>query len=178
MTDLIILRERLKRITDNGDLKSHPILLDMLSREISNSIRISDSGFPIDRYTCIVHALNLIENPDYVRIAGLGLGRVFAGTDFVNFLLTKGYLEEISLEDVSEGDLIIYFDNGQVTHAGKMIRDNRVISKWGRGYLYEHSIWEMPQQYGNNVRYFKGIKRETALQHFIEYAEQEGIIST
>lgn len=170
-----MLRKRLKQIIASN-VSDHPSLLEDLSREIENTIKILDSEHPIDRYTCFVYVFDFVEDPAYVRIATYGSGRVFAGPEFVKFLLNNNYLSEIRPTEVGDNDIVIYFNGAEIKHAGKISVNGRVISKWGIGHLFEHSIFEVPEQYGNDIRYYKQLAKETALDYFFKYAEQEGMV--
>jgi hypothetical protein len=47
-------------------------------------------------------------------------------------------------------DLILYFADGQVRHAGIAITTSgRVRSKWGQAEVHVHEIWEVPMAYGS-----------------------------
>lgn len=169
-----MLRERLRLITETQDVGTHSGMLEELSNEIQNTIQISESEYPISRYTCLMYVFDFTEDPRYVDIASYGLGRIFAGTAFMNYLIDKDYLAEISEEDAEEGDIVVYFDD-EIKHAGKIKSENRVTPKWGIGNLYEHSIFEVPIQYGNTIHYYRKLDKETALVYFVEFAKLNGI---
>lgn len=48
-----------------------------------------------------------------------------------------------------KGNIIFYMKNGQITHVGKLVNEKTVISKWGRGHVYEHPIGLVPESYGD-----------------------------
>lgn len=171
-----MLRERLRQITETEDVSTHSILLEELSSEIQNTIQILESEYPIDRYTCFVYVFDFIEDPEYVGIASHGIGRVFAGTAFMNYLIDENYLKEISEEDVKVDDIVVYFNENEIKHAGQYKSKNRVISKWGIGNLYEHSNFEVPIQYGDTIRYYSKLDKEPALDYFVEFAKLNGIL--
>lgn len=171
-----MLRERLKQITETEDISTHSILLEELSSEIHNTIQILESEYPIDRYTCFIYVLNFTEDPEYINIASFGIGRVFAGTAFMNYLVDKNYLKEVTEGDAKEGDIVVYYNDNEIKHAGIFKSKNRVISKWGIGNLYEHSNYEVPSQYGDTIRYYKKLDKETALNYFVEFAKLNGIL--
>ena len=171
-----MLRKRLKQLTDNCDTSIHHELLVVLSGEIKNTIRLLDSEHPIDRYTCIVYVFNLVDDPEYVEIASFGIGRVFAGPEFVSFLLSNNYIERINENEASAEDIIIYFDQSEIKHAGKIKAKCRIVSKWGIGHLYEHGIFEVPEQYGGEVRFYRQLPKEEVLDYFVEFARHKGMI--
>lgn len=61
-------------------------------------------------------------------------------------------------------------------HAGLALDEQRVISKWGRGHLYEHELWEVPESYGICIRFFKQLPYEEALVYFVQFAKEKGIL--
>lgn len=170
-----MLRERLRLITESQDVDTHSGMLEELSNEIPNTIQIVESEYPIDRYTCLMYVFDFTEEPRYVDIASFGLGRAFAGTDFINYLLDENHLEAISEEDVTVGNLVAYYNGDEFKHIGKIRAENRVISKWGIGNLYEHSIFEVPIQFGNTIHYYNNLEKERALDYFVEFAKLYGI---
>ncbi len=171
-----MLRERLQDLTKNAAVEEHPQMLVSLRNEIPHSIRVMDSEFPIDSYTCFPYVFDLIGEPDYIEISKLGIGRVFANSEFVAYLLDTNSLYEIKPEDINSNDIVLYFDQGKPTHAGRIVANKRVISKWGTGHLYEHDLLDIPESYGNEVRFYKRIDKETALELFLDYAEFQEII--
>ena len=61
-------------------------------------------------------------------------------------------------------DIIIYFDQNNPLHAGK-VRSGKVVSKWNiDGYLWEHGVDEVPLCFGSNKKYFRNISKALALQ--------------
>lgn len=173
--ELMQLRIRLTEITYCEDVSLHLRMLEVLRAKTDHSIHIAETEYDLSRFTCIVHAFELIEDPQYLEIAGFGLGQIFAGPEFVHFLLENKLLEESSDSQVSEGDIIIYFNAGRVTHAGKVSGEGRVLSKWGVGLLLDHCIFETPEQYGNDIRYFKSVDNDDAYDKFTKYAQSKGL---
>ena len=57
-----------------------------------------------------------------------------------------------------------------------LLKSDRVISKWGKGDLYEHSNFELPIQYGNTIRYYAILSKESALGYFVEFTKLHRII--
>ncbi len=168
---LTTLREKLFEMTENVPLQEHPAHIESLRSETNHSIVVVKSEHPIERYTCGVHAFYLVEDPTYRKIATFGLGRTFAGPDFVMFLLEHQLLAQRHHASVLPNDLILYFDNGVFRHVGRMKTSCRILSKWGIGHLYEHTVWEVPSRYGNEVRYFAGPDKKASMILFIKYAK-------
>lgn len=170
-----MLRRGLQKMTEVTDVSQHPALLMQLTRDVqnSNSIRILESEYSIDRYTCVMHAFDFTEKLEYARIASYGLGRIFAGATFIHWLLARKYLTEVSQGNA--GDLVLYFSNGQFKHVGIVGDHARVTSKWGIGHLYEHETLEVPSSYGDEVRFYSALSHADAYRYFVEFAEENGM---
>jgi len=164
-----MLRDELDRLTDNPDPVCHPELLAELSKSYPNKIRIMERASPRQSYTCYMHAFGLYQ-PDYIKIAQSGTGKIFANSAFVLFLLRRGYLQERVADAAFPGDMVIYFGAGVPQHAGISKGKDRVESKWGSGHLYEHGVLEVPTKYGDKVKFYSPISKDLALEHFLEYA--------
>lgn len=152
----------------------HPARIEVLRAEFGHTIRVVDSQFPIDAYTCVMHSFELIDDPTYEDIASYGLGNTFAGADFIHFLLNQNLLKEKSPDSVVINDFIFYFDDDRFRHVGKVLGGARILSKWGVGLLYDHSIWEVPSSYGQTIHYFDGADSAQGINLFIAYAESRG----
>lgn len=168
-----MLRGRLQEMTEVTDVSQHPALLMQLARDVQNSIRILESEDPIDRYTCVMHAFDFSEKPEYTEIASFGLGRIFAGATFIHWLLTRNCLTEAPQGNA--GDLVLYFSNGQFKHVGIVGDRARITSKWGIGHLYEHEALEVPSSYGDEVRFYSALSYADAYNYFVEFAEENGM---
>ena len=62
---------------------------------------------------------------------------------------------EIDLHEAKANDMVVYFDNGKVTHAATLGDKGMFRSKWGGNEVHEHRLWEVPASYGNVVRSFR-----------------------
>jgi hypothetical protein len=66
--------------------------------------------------------------------------------------------------------------SGRFMHAGLVLANHRVASKWGVGHLYEHALWEVPQSYGSATRFLKRLCHDEAMDYFIQYAKDKGML--
>jgi hypothetical protein len=58
--------------------------------------------------------------------------------------------------NMKKNDLIVYFNEfNEWTHIGKISKNQKIISKWGSGYVYEHSLWQIPTFYGTTYKLFR-----------------------
>lgn len=168
------LRRKLRAMTESGrPPREHQQELRTVSRDIPNTIKVVDHHVAPDKYTCGMHALFLEENELYVEIAGYGLGFVYAGPEFFDWLIANKHLNETATPEV--GDLAMYFDEGRWTHVGRMTETRRVLSKWGVGLLYDHELAEVPEQYGGEVRFFRHPGAAGSLGLFVLFAKAKGV---
>ena len=122
-----------------------------------------------------MHVFDFVEKPEYAAIATHGLGKIYAAGAFAHWLLDTGVLTEIPQTDAREGDLVFYFGGeGRFKHAGLYRGRGQVVSKWGIGHLYQHGLFEVPESYGNNVRFFRNLSYDEGFGHFIRFAEERG----
>jgi len=168
------LRDRLTEITENPRVREHAAQIEALRAETGHSISVEQSVRPLQKYTCGMHAFHLAGNPIYERVATSGNGETFAGTEFINFLLQQQLLIHRPFEAVVTNDLVVYFDGIVFRHVGRVAGPSRVLSKWGTGCLCQHALWEVPANYGNEVRYCVGPNEASSLELFLKYAESKG----
>ncbi len=169
----VVLREKLQLITEVQDVSEHPALLVNLTSECPNSIRITESPHRIDQYKCLMHVLDFTGKPEYVDIASRI--HLYAGTDFAHWLFERGHLVEVSQTEVKEGDFVFYCSEGNFKHVGLWQSGDRVLSKWGKGHLYDHEIFEVPMSYGAEVRFYNRLPYEEAFDLFKQFVEENGI---
>lgn len=93
-----------------------------------------------------------------------GFWTVFLGRDFVEFLV-NALLEETDIQNATNGDIVIYVDS-EIEHAGRIRNgpNEAVESKWGLGHVWCHDVYEVPENYGDTVRFFKGISQEESIR--------------
>lgn len=117
-----------------------------------------------------MHALGFEESEAYATIAGYGLGIVYAGPGCFEWLIANQLLNEVIDQKAVDGDLVMYFSRGRWTHVGRLTGQDRAVSKWGVGLLYEHELSEIPAQYGDEVRFFRNPGYNAAMDLFESYA--------
>jgi len=178
-----VLRRRLQEITDTAARQN--MLPDQLERLISelasthsHSIRRALEDEVIG-WNCFEYAFELTESNKYKSIATIDAETrrkiFFAGSVFARFLIEIGALVEIDEFAVRPGDLVIYLDDeGTPTHAGKIsCGGKRIKSKWGGGLFLEHELWEVPDSYGNAVRFCKRIPTTAAECAFLQFVKSQ-----
>jgi hypothetical protein len=107
----------------------------------------------VHRHNVMVLAHN---GPDHRKKASCCYGFAFGvqplSSASVTTLLQNGALRH-RRSRARNGDVVLYFnDAGQLQHAGVIIdAPGRIRSKWARGEVHEHDLWEVPLSYGNFV---------------------------
>jgi hypothetical protein len=125
--------------------------------------------------TCVTYALNLSGDVAYRAIAGNFDGKIFAGKQFIVWLL-QSHLQEIN--HAKRGSLALYFAETIWKHIGVVSGSARLISKWGTFPVYEHGLFEVPTPYGDIVRYFNSPCSGQPRQLFLQYAQTCGLSKT
>lgn len=172
-----MLRERLNAACDHVTPERNIELVRAIARESGCDVVPMHSAHDMARYTCLMHALDFVEKPEYLSVAVLQRPGIYAGKKFAEWLLARGWLSEIKEPSVPVGSLVIYFDEvGAFTHIGITSGGNRVQSKWGLLGLYEHDLFDIPSSYGNVVRYFEPLQFNDAIQLFYDYAKENGMV--
>jgi hypothetical protein len=165
------------------DVSQHERLFNELQLMIPHTIEIIPSNeyneLKISEFMCFEYVFDLSNVGLYENILKCQektwrINPVGADKRFFFYLYRNNKIKEISLNNVKDGDWIIYYNNDAPAHAGKITK-NRVTSKWGKGLLLEHEINEVPEQYGNTVRFFRSIPLKCLIDLFISYARERGI---
>ncbi len=52
-------------------------------------------------------------------------------------------------------------------------RLSNIKSEWGGGLFLEHGLWEVPESYGNVVRFYPRLHAEKAEEAFLEYCRSQ-----
>jgi len=167
------LRRRLQEITfGTAPVEAHPSLVDALAVEMPHSVQLAPQSpcLPIADYNCFEFAFGLAGRWE-VRLISKHLPSTFCNSEFAQHLLDSA-LTPVTLRSI--GDLVLYHDHQQITHAG-LVEADRVLSKWGTGYLWLHGLLEVPAKYGDVTSFHKAPVPTEALTKFIEFArDREG----
>jgi len=166
------LRKRLREIACRTAVEAHPGLVAELAVETPHSIQLAPSppNLPIADYNCFEFALGLAGCKE-VQLISAYLPSTFCNGTFAEHLVDSVLAPVAS---PSTGDLVLYGDHRQFTHAG-VFQANRVISKWGKGHLWVHGLLEVPANYGDVTSFHETPVPTEMLDKFIEFArEREG----
>jgi hypothetical protein len=133
--------------------------LDYLKERYRHSIRIlPDGAGQIRRFNCFAYALGIWCCPRYERLVDTTQSSVLVNSAFVQSLLANGELSEVRSSEVSRDDVVLYFADNELKHAGRVTStssDLVIQSKWGANEVHEHPVWEIPLEHGDQVRFFK-----------------------
>ncbi len=154
-----VLRKQLAEITkpaDAAELKMQVQQMANLALTHPHSVSLYKENIPgTQRFNCYQYSLDIADV--FVRDGILDFpGRVFAQ------FLVENHLQEIGSEDAENGDHIFY-SNSQIQHAGR-VQAGAIESKWGTGHVWRHGAYEVPDNYGDAVRFYRHFSRESALQ--------------
>ena len=120
--DQATFRKRLLQITLNKTVDEHPAMIEALRAEVPHTVAVMQSEYPLDRYTCGMHAFHLVEDPTYLSVADTWPRLVYAGLNFIHFLRENGLLRPRPCAEVLSNDLVIYLEKGQFRHVGRTAR--------------------------------------------------------
>ena len=174
------LRRRLQEITDEAAASNvTPSELEQMIADLASTHPHSIRCVGKEKsHRCFAHAFQLTQSKTYRYIAYIdacsGREVFFAGSEFARFLTQSGKLQEISQNETRPGDVVIYFDDDEMPeHAGRIVADGkRIKSKWGGGgLLLEHRLYEVPESYGEVVRFYRTILTKEAEGAFLEFAK-------
>jgi hypothetical protein len=168
------LRIRLDEISaDATNAALHGNLVAELTGHSVRELSMSDPRRPsATHFNCFSFAFNLADSAA-VQLITSRLSYLYPDEDFARHLIDRNSLLEIKQADLSLGDVVVYFAHNQPKHAGKVFGD-RIVSKWGRGLLWEHALHEIPAVYGDTVRFFCQIDANSAEALFLGYVNARG----
>ncbi|SRR5260221_5045821 len=130
--------------------------LDQLCHEYAHTISILPDGRDrITRFNCFGYGLGVWEHPDFIRRVDAASNSAIINSDVVRSLMNDGTLQDVSAAKAAQGDVVIYFQKKAVTHAAVLGEQQTCRSKWGGDDVPQHGLWEVPAQYGNQVRYYR-----------------------
>jgi hypothetical protein len=158
------LRQKLHKISLSHP-SAHPRL--MHERIENQSIKLLSAPGDDLKYNCVMFALDVLGNQQYLDLLYQLPDCIHADTNFLKFLIDQG---QLVIEP--SGNLIIYSDNKKITHIGKVDVADRVTSKWGIGHLYEHAIFEIPIDYGDTFHYYQASEHFDFMSSFEKYIKQ------
>lgn len=141
----------------------HRALIERMVESVHHTIAFVEYG----EGTCGTHALMLWNDPRYRAIAAeLDL---FAGKDFFGWLIKR--LDE--LPQPAPACLAVYFNIGHPEHVGVATEETtRIRSKWGAMPVYEHGVFEVTSDYGDEVKFYRLPDPAEMIALFVDYSRE------
>ena len=170
------LRDLLQKITHDATIAMHSFCIEELRASFGHSISVLTRERGNRAYNCVMYALGIESNFEYLAMSTHCPVDVHASTDFLHFLYESGAL--IEQHNYEEGCLVVYSHEGRFRHIGRVVGGGLVHSKWGIGNLYEHQPFEVPASYGIEIRVFDELETEDVLNAFYQYAQIKGVVFT
>jgi hypothetical protein len=175
LTPDVALRKLLDEATKHeGDFANHAALVANIPGHTVHPLPSNGPHRPrVDDYNCFTYAFELVDSVAY-EIVRKQLHCIGTDAQFVTYLLSKHWLRELSFEKSTDLDIVLYSNAQGPQHAGKLLA-GRVISKWGRGLLWDHQIVEVPIIYGDVVQFYRRMRANAAEAAFTSYLASRGI---
>lgn len=155
MDELNKFRKILEDVT-KGIPSRHPQRINCLLKDYSHSIKVQGNPNVMDTTTdCFMYVFkdNL---PDRLRktIDKVSENSQDNTINIFQELLDNDFIELHDTQRIEDA-VIVYFDNGIAKHFGRIV-NGEIISKWGKGLIWKHPVFEVPISYGNIVKYSNG----------------------
>ncbi len=160
------LRSQLPRLTDSMTPDENVAKIDAMRATFRHTIKMHGVG----EGTCGTYAFDLWTDGDYIRIARHL--NIYAGEDFFDWVAQR--LEALPSAEV--GALVMYWLADEPKHVGLVIAVDkstppRIRSKWGSMPVYDHGLFEVTIDYGDEARFFRLPDAGGVKQLFLEYAD-------
>jgi len=172
------LREELDRVTedyaDSDERLAKQIgLIKSLAAKYRAPISLVREMKPGElQFNCYQHSFCLTDVESVSQIMR-AYQYIFPGREFVQHLIATR-LRQIAVSEAQDGDHVLY-GGSQIEHAGTIVQDS-VESKWGKGHLWRHGLYDLPLRYGDTVSLLRRISKEDSIQAFLEYAKSKGAV--
>jgi hypothetical protein len=168
------LRKKLDEMAEKHPRHEHTAIIQKLWLKHRHSIAVEPNSDQLTDFNCVVLSFGLQDDVDYRSIVHTHPG-VYAGRDFMNYVLDRNLLTPVESEAARPNDMAVYFKDGGFTHTGRVMVNGTIVSKWGRGQIYRHALWEVPFSYGHEMRFFKTPELKTARDIFQAFAKTKGV---
>lgn len=133
-----------------------------------HEIELLERADPAGEFACVMYALSLADTfAGKLRILDYPPAAIVR-PEMLDFMRAKGRLKTIDRQEATDGALVIYFNGDQTMHVG-LVDGDRIRSKWGIGHVWRHPEFEVPETYGDLIRYFEPVKRTAALSAYNAY---------
>jgi hypothetical protein len=149
------LREALDRIIGIRCPSEYEAAFEEVRRQHGHTIRLLKADRVwLRTFNCYAAAFEIVDHSKYRSLVDRHHGSLVPTSDFVSNLLEEEELQELDASAAEMGDIVLYFDGDTVRHGASIVSPGRLRSKWGPDELYEHSLWEVPGIFGDQVKFF------------------------
>jgi hypothetical protein len=124
---------------------------------------LPDGKGRIAGFTCFAYALGVWNHPDFIKKVDEANHSSIISSRTVQTMIEDGIMTPVAEAKARTGDVVVYFNNGIITHAAVIGRNEMYRSKWGGNEVHAHGLWEVPAQYGDRVCYYRAPEISTVL---------------
>lgn len=129
--------------------------LEELRAQFDHSVRVLAEGKDtLRRFNCFAYATGIWSDKRYADLVEEMQDSAIMNSDFAARVFAG--LNDLPQQDIDLGDIVMYFKDGRLKHAGRVARlgDIPVIhSKWGPSEVHEHFPWHVPVIYGDRLTF-------------------------
>ena len=153
--ELIRFRQKLEEATQ-GIPRKHPQAIASLSKSYPHSISLQCNPNYMDSTSdCFLYVFEQRIHPALVnKIRNIDT-ETSERPDFFQKLLLRHFIELHASREITD-EVVVYFDGEIAKHFGIIIENDMIVSKWGIGLVWKHSVFEVPLSYGDIVKYSNG----------------------
>jgi hypothetical protein len=152
------LRKALSEATQMRTAEDYRSRIRALKSEFDGFEALYCNSSELQWFNCYAYAMGVFDEARYLNLARKKGTSVLVNSEFVNGMLNRNTLAEVQEADAQPGDIGLYFAGNALQHAGRIhvVTPCLIIrSKWGPHEVHEHSLWAVPAEYGDLVRYFR-----------------------
>lgn len=154
------LRRALDRATKLRSVSLYRAEIERLRQVYGHTVTVLPHDFgPYNRGepepSCYGLALGLADNPDYLRLVATA-AKLTQEQPLTSEVVTRLVKNRVlrPRKKSKLGDVILYSSEVGIRHAGILMSEDRVRSKWGSDEVHEHGLWEVPIGYGDTAKFY------------------------
>ena len=126
--------------------------------------------FPLAQYAtvenvnCFAYAFNLID--PVIALHKLFNKEATVDSEFISLCINDNLLTEIHNPEID--CIVVYYKDNELTHAGIVTeitndllpKTIKIKSKWGAWPIFHHTLYEVPENYGIDIKFYKKLNEE------------------
>jgi hypothetical protein len=169
--NLEALRRELSRLTDLG-VEEHERQIEGVRIARPHEVELVERADPAHEFACVMYALGLA-NTIAGKLSIIDIPpAAIVRPEMLDFMRATGRLTEIDRREATQGAVVIYYRGNETKHVG-LVDGDKIRSKWGIGHVWRHPAFEVPDSYGDLIRYFEPVKRPAALGAYRAYVSRK-----